>query len=60
MKARCPRCGKLVKVIIPPGGDGSAFIFIRHKPTSLDAVKSYRLDNCDGSRQTVADGAEVS
>lgn len=60
MKARCPGCGKLVKVIVPPGGDGSALIFIRHKPTSVDGVKSYRLANCDGSRQAVADGAEIS
>jgi len=57
MYYRCPVCGKNYKGRIPKGGDGSAFIFPKHKrhsgvPLSIGAGKfmvKAKPDICPGS-----------
>lgn len=46
MKARCPYCGRDVQAVLPAGGDGSAFVLVRHDTTVPGG-------HCDGSRSIV-------
>lgn len=45
MKARCEACGKFVQVTIPKGGDGSLYVYYRHR--------NPEGDYCEGSRRDV-------
>jgi hypothetical protein len=42
MSEVCPDCGKRVRIVVPAGGDGSAYVYYRHtKPGG---------ERCPGSR----------
>lgn len=44
--ATCPECKRRVRIVNPPGGDGTARIFVRHGKTDHYVTKP----QCRGSR----------
>lgn len=49
---RCPFCRKALFGIVPRGGDGSGYIFPRHKGTTPES-KHRGLELCLGSRTLI-------
>lgn len=69
MKARCDWCDQVVRVVLPAGGDGSGWVYIRHRSRkSSDPCKGSRLlvkeedllDNADDDAVGSAQPSDVS
>ena len=53
-RATCPHCDDRVRIVNPPGGDGTARVFIRHQPRGTIARPWDDSADCPGSRIDVA------